>query len=86
VRTKFGASGETYARHGFAGHPRTFAFASVPLVIPPEAEGTVFSDGGIAIRAIRDYDISTKKSIMSLDVLVGAAMIDGRLGAQIIYG
>ena len=39
---------------------------------------------GLAIRAIRDYDISTKKSIMSLDVLVGAALVDGRLGAQVI--
>lgn len=84
VVTKFGASGETYQRHGAIFHPRAFAFASVPLVIPPEAEGTMISADGLAIRVIRDYDISTKKSIMSLDVLVGAALVDGRLGAQVV--
>jgi len=84
VVSKFGASGETFQRHGAIFHPRAFAFASVPLVIPPEAEGTVMSFDGLAIRAIRDYDISTKRSIMSLDVLVGAAMVDGRLGAQVV--
>lgn len=84
VVTKFGASAEVYQRHGAAFHPRAFAFASVPLVVPPEAEGTTISFEGLAIRAIRQYDISTKKSIMSLDCLVGAAMVDGRLGAQII--
>ena len=46
--------------------------------------GTVISFDGLSIRAIRDYDINSKKSIMSLDVLVGAAMIDGRLGARIV--
>lgn len=84
VVTKFGASAETFQRHGAAFHPRAFAFASVPLVVPPEAEGTTISFEGLAIRAVRQYDITTKKSIMSLDCLVGAAMVDGRLGAQII--
>lgn len=84
VVTRFGDSANTYQRHGAMFHPRAFAFASVPLVIPPEAEGTVISFDGLSIRAIRDYDISSKKSIMSLDVLVGAAMVDGRLGAQIV--
>ena len=84
VVTKFGASAEVFQRHGAAFHPRAFAFASIPLVVPPEAEGTTMSFEGLSIRAIRQYDISTKKSIMSLDCLVGAAMVDGRLGAQII--
>ncbi len=84
VVTKFGASAEVFQRHGAAFHPRAFAFASVPLVVPPEAEGTTLSFEGLSIRAIRQYDITTKKSIMSLDCLVGAAMVDGRLGVQII--
>lgn len=84
VVTKFGGSGETFARHGAAFHPRAFAFASVPLAIPPEAEGSVVSFDGLAIRAVRDYNISTKTSVMSLDVLVGARMVDGELGVQII--
>lgn len=84
VVAKFGASAETYQRHGAAFHPRAFAFVSAPLVIPPEAEGTMISYEGLSIRAIRDYDISSKKSIMSLDVLVGAALVDPRFAAQII--
>lgn len=84
VVTKFGGSGETFEHHGAVFHPRAFAFASVPLVIPPEAEGSMISFDGLSVRAIRDYDISSKKSIMSLDVLVGAALVDGRLGAQVI--
>ena len=82
--TKFGGSGSTFQRHGAIFHPRAFAFASVPLVIPPEAEGTMVSFEGLSIRAIRDYDINTKRSVMSLDVLVGATLVDGNLGAQVI--
>jgi hypothetical protein len=84
VVSKFGGSAETFARHGAAFNPRAFAFAAVPMVIPPEADGAVVSFDGMAIRAIRDYNISTKTSVMSLDVLVGARMVDGELGVQVI--
>lgn len=84
VVTKAGASGETFQRHGAVFHPRAFAFVSAPLVIPPEAEGVMLSYEGLSIRAVRSYDILTKKSIMSLDCLVGAAVVDPRLGAQVI--
>lgn len=84
VVTKAGASGETFQRHGAVFHPRAFAFASVPLVIPPEAQGTMISFDGLSIRAIRQYDINTKRSVMSLDTLVGAALVDSRLAAQIV--
>lgn len=83
VITKAGASAEVLQRHGAVFHPRAFAFVSAPLVIPPEAEGVMLSYEGLSIRAIRQYDILTKKSIMSLDCLVGATVVDPRLGAQI---
>ena len=84
VVTKFGGSAETFNRHGAAFHPRAFALAMVPLAVPPEAEGSVIGFDGLAVRAVRDYNISTKSSVMSLDVLVGARMVDGELGCQII--
>ncbi len=77
-------AGDDYFRRGALFHPRAFAFASVPLAIPPEAEGAVISDMGLAIRVIRDYDINSKQSVISLDVLVGAKMIQGELGTQYV--
>jgi hypothetical protein len=77
-------AGETYFRRGAIFNSRAFAFASVPLAIPPEAEGAVIADNGVAIRVIRDYDISTKQSVISLDVLVGCKMVHGELGVQYV--
>ena len=84
VITVYDGGGNTRKFHGAAFHPRAFAFASVPLAIPPEAEGAMVNFEGLAVRAIRDYDITTKKSTISLDVLVGAQMIDGELGCQVV--
>jgi len=77
-------AGDSYFRRGALFHPRAFAFASVPLAVPPEAEGAVISDGGLSIRVIRDYDITSKQSVISLDVLVGAKVVQGELGAQFV--
>ena len=83
--TLFGlAAGDSYFRRGALFHPRAFALASVPLVIPPGATGSSISDQGISIRVIQDYDSTTKKAIISLDVLVGARVVDGSLGAQFV--
>ncbi len=83
--TLFGlAAGDNYFRRGALFHPRAFALASVPLVIPPGATGSSISDQGISIRVIQDYDSTTKKAIISLDVLVGARVVDGSLGAQFV--
>lgn len=84
VTFNIATAGDTYFRRGAMFHPRAFAFASVPLAIPPEAEGAVIADSGLAIRVIRDYNISTKQSVISLDVLVGAKMVHGELGTQYV--
>ena len=78
------AASDTFQRRGAMFHPRAFAFASVPLAIPPEAHGAMISHNGLSIRVVRDYAISTKKSIISLDCLVGCKMVDGNLGAQVV--
>lgn len=78
--------GGTYQSHGAAFHPDAFAFVSAPLDLPIGAEGSYIQDPatGLSIRAVFDYDRGLKADVLSLDILVGAAMVDGRLGVQII--
>ena len=78
------ASDATWESHGAAFHPRAFAFASVPLALPRGAEAAAIQDRGLSIRAVWDYDRNLKSDVISLDVLVGAKMVDGRLGGQIL--
>lgn len=84
VITVYDGDANTRQLHGVVAHRNAFAFASVPLNIPEGAVGSAVSDGGLSIRVVRDYDILTKKSIWSLDVLVGALMLDGRLATQVV--
>lgn len=83
VTTPYAVS-DTFVPRGAMFHPRAFAFVSVPLEIPPGAEGAMISNNGYAIRIVRDYDILTKKSIISLDVLVGCRVVEGSLGAKVV--
>lgn len=79
------ATGDTWEMHGAAFHPRCFAFASVPLALPRGGVGaSVIGDRGISIRVVYDYDRNLKSDVLSLDVLCGAKMVDGRLGGQIL--
>lgn len=78
------AAGDTWESHGAAFHPRAFAFAAVPLALPRGAEAANVSDRGLSIRVVWDYDRNLKSDVISMDVLVGAAMVDGRLGGQIL--
>lgn len=75
---------DTWELHGAAFHPRCFAFASVPLALPQGGIGASIQDRGLSIRAVWDYDRNLKSDVISLDVLVGAKMVDGRLGGQIL--
>ena len=78
------AADATWQLHGAAFHPRCFAMASVPLALPRGASGATIQDRGLAIRVVWDYDRNLKSDVISLDVLVGAKMVDGRLGGQIL--
>ncbi len=63
-----------------AFHPNAIALAVVPLEIPEGAKkAEVVSFRGLGLRYVSSYDISLKKDIISLDVLVGAKVIDPRL-------
>lgn len=83
VTTPYAVS-DSFTPRGAIFHPRAFAFVSVPLEIPPEADGAMMAHNGYAIRIVRDYDITSKKSIISLDTLVGCRVADGSLGAKVV--
>lgn len=84
--TLYDGGGNTRQQHGAVFHPDAFAFVSVPLDLPVGAEAAYMQDPatGLSIRAVYDYDRDLKADVLSLDILIGAAMVDGRLGAQII--
>jgi len=83
VSTPYAVSDNFFPR-GAMFHPRAFAFVSVPLEIPPGAEGATITANGYSIRIVRDYEITSKKSIISLDTLVGSRVVDGSLGAKVV--
>ncbi len=83
--TVYDAGGNDRENHGAIFHPRAFALAVVPLALPQGAASSFYiQDRGFGIRAVYDYDRGLKSDVLSLDILVGIAMVDGRLGAQIV--
>lgn len=86
--TVFDGGGGTRENHGAAFHPNAFAFVAVPLDTPMAAISSYIEDPatGLSIRATYDYDRDLKSDVLSLDILVGARVVDGRLGAQIVKG
>lgn len=78
------AKSDNFVPRGAIFHPRAFAFVSVPLDLPPGAEAAVISNNGYSIRVVRDYDINSKKTIVSFDVLCGSRVVHGELGAKVV--
>lgn len=66
-------------------HKNAFAFVTRALPMPSDAQGYVVSFNGITLRVVRSYDISSKKEIMSMDVLYGFKTVYPEL-AQIRLG
>lgn len=77
--------GLTRQNHGALFHPDCFAFVAVPLDLPVGTPAAYIEDqaSNLSMRAVFDYDRNLKSDVLSLDILCGAAMVDGRLGAQI---
>jgi hypothetical protein len=84
--TVYRGNGLTRQNHGALFHPDAFAFVAVPLDLPVGTPASYVSDpaSNLSMRAVFTYDRQFKGDILSLDCLVGAAMVDGRLGAQIV--
>lgn len=76
----------TWESHGAAFHPDCLAFVAVPLDLPRSAAAADYAQdpgNNVAVRMVFDYDRDLKADVLSIDCLVGSAMIDGRLGVQV---
>jgi hypothetical protein len=71
--------------HGAIFHPDAFVLVAPPLVAPMSANSYTITDPetNIGLRVVMDYDRALKADVISIDCLVGARVVDGRLGAQI---
>jgi len=82
TRAISGAAITVKASHyaNLAGNFRGLSMVSVPLEMPMEAMGAAQVNwSGLNIRVVYDYDVQTKKNIISFDCLVGAKVTDPRL-------
>lgn len=71
-------SGQDIIYHGAIFDDRTLAVAFPMLDLPEDKVAATASNNGVSIRIVKGYDISTKKTTMSLDLLVGSFMLDPR--------
>jgi hypothetical protein len=70
--------GEDITYHGAIMDDRSIGVAFPMLDIPEDRVAATASNNGVSIRIVKGYDLSTKKTTMSLDLLVGAFAIDPR--------
>jgi len=84
--TVYDGGGNTRQCHGAVFHPDCLAFIAVPLAQPTAAPSRYVQDPetGLSLRLVFDYDRDLKSDVLSIDLLCGAEMIDGRLGAQVV--
>lgn len=71
-------SGKTIDIHGAIFDNRSLAVAFPMLDAPGDKEVGTASNNGISCRIVKGYDMSSKKTTMSLDLLVGAFAFDPR--------
>ena len=71
-------SGKDLIYHGAIFDDRSLAVAFPMLDLPEDKVAATASNNGISIRVVKGYDIQTKKTTMSLDLLCGAFMLDPR--------
>ena len=74
-----GGDGSDMNFQGVICNPNAFAFATPPLELPASAEASVMNMDGFSIRVVRDYDVNTKSTTLSFDLLLGALAYDPRL-------
>jgi len=72
------ASGKDVQHHGVIMDDRALAVAFPMLDTPAGKEAATAYSNGVSIRIVKDYNISTKKTTMSLDLLCGAFALDPR--------
>ena len=70
---------------GAAFHPSAFQMVFVPQPNPmgPGTSSSTVNYNGMSLRVMQTYDHLKKRDLISVDCLVGAAVVDGRLGVRI---
>jgi len=71
-------SGLDLTYHGAIFDDRSLAVAFPMLDLPEDKVAATASNNGVSIRIVKDYDINSKKTTMSLDLLCGSFMLDPR--------
>lgn len=67
-----------------AFHKNAFALVTRPLAAPEGAAQSAIVDyDGLGLRVVYDYDINTKKDVISIDMLCGVKTLDKNLAATI---
>ena len=69
---------ETVTMHGALFDDRSLGVAFPMLDKPEDKVASTISDNGVSIRVVKGYNMETKKTLMSLDVLCAAAALDPR--------
>ena len=67
-----------------AFHRAAFGYVTRPLQAAAGADSSVESHGGLSLRVVMQYDINTKKTIMSIDTLYGWAPLYPELAVRIL--
>lgn len=68
-----------------AGHPFGMTVAIVPLELPRgAAEAEYIGDRGLGVRVVYDYNSTTKKDVISFDLLVGAKVQQEALLSRVL--
>jgi len=71
-------SGKDHIYHGAIFDSKSLGVAFPMLDLPESETAATISNGGIGIRMVKAYNITTKKTTLSLDLLCGAFALDPR--------
>ncbi len=92
ITTTLNAAGTTTASApvtsytmGAAFHPSAFQMVFAPQANPmgPGTSSATVNYNGMSLRVLQTYDHQLKRDLISVDCLVGAAVVDGRLGVRV---
>lgn len=72
------ASGKAVMHHGVIMDDRSLAVAFPMLDLPEDRVAATASNNGVSIRIVKGYDLNSKKTTMSMDLLCGAFALDPR--------
>lgn len=72
------ADSETFSVHGAIFDNRSIAVAFPMLDLPQDKENAIGSNNGVNIRIVKGYDMKSKMTTMSMDLLCGSFALDPR--------